>query len=273
MEFDKQQFEDLLHLLYKVVNSLEGQPLSDPRVKDCEKFAFKLLAHSTSAYHLWNDTPINYIKESSSITDNSSILVLTRAAFEAYLLFHYIFVEPDFSSDAFDFRHAAWQLRSYILRQKPIISELDDAKTYEIEKKLEKERDALEHLRRVVRSTQVFKGEENPNKRKNILKGIDWRPGWKELAKNAGFGEVYADKLYSFMSEHAHSGLLFAIHLENNAPDDNREVSEIGLNCVELCIAKMVRDYTSLFPYSKKAAMEDSNMWEYVLVLSSVKLR
>jgi hypothetical protein len=131
----------LLDLFIKLVNSRSGVKTTPENVweNDAQTLAVKLFYHLTAMHRLINEVKFDHEKGAISFIDHASVKVITRAAFEAYLVFFYLFSAGDKALSAF--RHKTWVLGGLADRQKTF--PLTDV----AKQKLENEKAKMEKLK------------------------------------------------------------------------------------------------------------------------------
>ena len=95
----KQGHVKLLDLLARVIDANKGFTTSDisdgERLLDAHYLANKFIDHAFTVLYLSRGTKVQDIPSFKfSFIDSASIDVLTRAAMEAFLVFHYVFFSP-----------------------------------------------------------------------------------------------------------------------------------------------------------------------------------
>ena len=207
MAFDE-EYDVLQGLFVHLVQTQFGKPIKqgDEWLNDIQTLATKLFRHLASIRRLSElgcvtgegFSPVRFI-------DHSSVLVLTRAAFENYLVFFHLFGD----SDKFrcKFRHDVWVLAGLIDRQG-----LPAREAAHIEK-LAVEMQQIANLKATLERSPIL-AEFTPKKRARLLSG-DWRieRSWQEIALAAGFHPKYFTSTYSFLCGYSHSNYLSALQV------------------------------------------------------------
>ena len=221
----------------------------------------KVFGHLSSLYMLRMGTRIKITDQSGiNYVDVGSISVLARAAFETYLTFHFIFIDPA-SAEESRFRFDCWDLAGYLERLKhPTMSQ--EAK--------EKQSQELAQAEKTKAEIQVspFYGNLSDKQRKALLKG-EWKlhRSWHELAIRAGFGEAYFKSTYAYLCGHAHSGRVSVMQIQQALTREQQEaVSKVWFDVGKVIMAKFIVDYVLLcratheistaYPEMMKVAME-----------------
>ena len=210
----KQQYVRLLDLLARVIYANKDLTVSDvndgERLEDAHGLAFKFFGHALSVLYLSHGTNQELPSLKWHTVDFASIDVITRAALEAFLIFHHVFyasAEPEEK----DYRYWAYKAEGMANRQRI----MEFAGT-------EKERQQLavekKELNDRLESNQIFqslstgqKGRVFEGKERNLWR---WNPdlkkvlSWSDIAIDAGFSEMLASHMYRHLSGHAHSSSL-----------------------------------------------------------------
>ena len=167
----QEDYIKLLETLIKVAEANKGTALGeDDRFLDAEGLCKKFFGHATSALYLFRSTTLPSIKVTDrgiSFFDPGSINVLGRAALEAFLVFHYVFVEPR-SDDEKDFRYYSWLRASYIDRQK------FPSRPEEGKKQLTDDKKIIDASKEKINNNSFFKQLDEKKKKKLLEKG-QWR--------------------------------------------------------------------------------------------------
>lgn len=250
-----------MRLFVEMLQAQKGVQLCDRRWIDCEPLAVKVFFHAASAYHLAEGTQLEaLLGEAAHFVDHASIMVLARAALEAYLVFCYVFVQPE-SPDDFEFRYSTWKLSGLATR------ETFPAQLEESRRQIAEEKRLNEELRDRIRQTRRFQDLSNRQKRE-VLEGRKWRfESWVAIAQAAGFGEQYSRFLYSLLSSYAHSDGLSALQLvEAKARDDQVALAGNALGFILATVSKMVVTYSEVFPQARQVLARHGEAAELVEV-------
>ena len=234
----------LLDLLYQVIEENKGSPAGqDGRFLEAEGLALKLFSHSASAFCLSRGTTIPSTK--TSFFDPASIHVLTRAILETFLTFYYVFLAPK-TNQMRDFRYWAWQLGGFCERQKfPVHSP-------EGKEKQKREKQNIKELQDNLKSNQVFQSLKEKQQDKTLTGR--WRQkSWRKIALDAGFNELHASAIYSYLCEYAHSGSLSTLQIRQaKTKKIQRSLFAGSMNVIMIAIANMTFSYCRIFPKGNK---------------------
>lgn len=249
------EFDALLNSFIDIGNQLGGVKILPGQevLYDAEGLGKKILNHITTARFLFEGYKF---KNFQPVIDFSSIIVLTRAAFENYLTFHYLFVAPN-NEEEKRFRFLAW-----------VIGGLDRTKykpAFEEDiKKWEEEVQMIEEMRKKIEDNAFFKGL-HVNNQKQVLNG-KWRlPGWFELATDAGFNETFFRQQYMFLCAYAHSNRQSVLQIQQlRTLNDQREMVQGSIGILTVILAKYTYDYVQIMPTLKEKV--NLNAPEYMLI-------
>ncbi len=247
----REDYPKLLGLLGKVLNANKGT--ATDRELYAEGLANKFFNHAFFVLYLSQSPntlglPIDKVK----LSGVASIDVLTRAAFEAFLTFHYVFYAPKTVEDQ-NYRYWAYRLAGHMERQSM------PAYTEEHKQKLLDDKKAIEDFRSKLNLNLVFI-KLGQRKRKSILKG-NWRPfSWTDIAKEAGLSTLIASDMYRHLCGYAHSSSLSVIQTKQAYGKHEEELLiEPSIILTSIVAANMIREYCELFEKSKRVLLHDQD--------------
>lgn len=174
---------------------------------DAENLALKLFFHLGSVFKLQEGTTLPKIANViPNYVDFPSISTLTRAAFETFLCFHFIYVQAR-TMDEKEFRHSVWKLGGFLDRQRFVVT------TAEGRAKIHEEKLLMEKLKKKIETDPTYLKLPTP-RQKDAIKG-KWRLGkqWVDIAENSGTHKQFFISLYAYLSSFAHSGHLGLLQL------------------------------------------------------------
>ena len=206
---------DTCRLLQKamvIIDSIRGNsiPHGFAWLNDAQILAIKTCRHIESIITLSKgiETDLGHSK-CGLYVDHSSIAALGRAAFESYVIFHYIFDTAP--GEVAKFRHDVWKMSGLLERQG--LHGFEE-KSDQQSKILDAEKIQIEKLRAAIVASPSFQ-KLNADIRKSVKRGKNWRMGtdWLTLAERSGIPRKYAHDMYSHFCEYSHSGALSALRL------------------------------------------------------------
>jgi len=249
----KKDYVRLLTLLFEVVEANRG-PLND--VDDillyAEGLAQKFFFHATSILYLSEETNMpNFPSTPLKFIDSPSVDVLARAAFETFLVFHYIYIAPKTHEEK-EFRYLAWTAELVKRQYLPV-------STQEHQQKLAKERKDLDDLHKRLRSNASFQ-KLTTKQQKDVLEGR-WRLlSWQKIAEDAGLAKVLAANMYGHLSGYAHSGFISVLQIKQAFQKREQALLvESSMQVVLIAAANFIRGYCDLFPKAKQALNRNTN--------------
>jgi|SRR3990172_11272399 len=243
-------YKDLLKIFVRVVEASKGTDAgADDRILDAEGLALKFFGHASAAFYLYQGTVLPHL--GADFIDPSSINVLCRAALEAFLVFHHVFVAPG-SEEEKDFRYMSWLLAGLLERQ------TFPAQSPKGKEMLSKEAELIPPLQGKLRENQHFKALK-PGQQKDLLEKGKWRfPPWKKMALVAGLSRIHAEVFYSYLCEYAHAGNLSVLQIRNaQTLQSQRSLCAATIGVLIISTANMIKSYCKMFPKSELSLQED----------------
>jgi hypothetical protein len=251
------EYATLMALFGRVVDSKRGQKLpSDEKwLYDAEIFGLKLFNHSASLLRLSLGTVLPQFGDRRfTFCDYSSMNILARAAFEAYLSFCFIFCDANSGTEERKFRHLLWRLSGPMDRKDFTFNSESALRQMKIDKEISEK--LLEELQK--NSIYLSLGE---SLRKKARKG-EWRLGksWADLAELAGFNRRVFQMVYKYLCSYAHAGGLSGLQIQQAVnSEDQKGLSTISLHFGLLLMSNFLFSYISLFPENKSLFIDDPN--------------
>jgi hypothetical protein len=242
-------YQRLLKVLIDVGEANKGVVTGhDDRVLDAEGLALKFVFHAASALYLYRSTSLPEF--GASFFDPGSVNVLSRAALETFLVFYYVFVEPQ-SDEERDWRYIAWVLGGYLERQELPVWSTEGQAAMQREARLISP--LTEKLKANVAFRQLPAGDQ-----KKLLKG-KWRlRSWTSIGRSAGLHDVNAKAFYSYLCGYAHAGNLSVLQMRQaNTAELQRSLCASSMTLVVIAMANMVKSYCAVFPKSMGGLTQD----------------
>lgn len=247
------EYSTLLELFIRLIESQAGKKIErgDEWLNDAQVLAKKLFYHLVSMQTL----AAGEILERDGIpavlyVDHASIKVVARAALETYLVFYYLYGDPNRSLS--QFRHKTWHLGGLADRQKY------HATTEQGREVLVRENKEAEALKAEVESSPYFATYTN-KQRKKLIDG-DWRigHGWTDLGIAAGFHEKYFKNIYGYLCGYSHSSYLSALQVgQAQSIEDQKMLTRSILGIGVVLMAHFAFSY--LVPFNTANVILDAN--------------
>lgn len=233
----------LLGLFIRLVQSQSGRTIApgEAWLNDAQTLAVKLFQHLFTVQRL--ATPVVLDGDAIPpirIVDHASAKVLSRAAFETYLVFFYLYGGPDRALA--EFRHKTWCLGGLADRQK------FHALTEHSREIKANEQRQIEQLRSEIQASAYIHAYGD-KQRKKLLEG-DWRIGksWADLGKSAGFHQKYFAQVYGYLCGYSHSSYLSALQVgQARSIDDQRMLIQGSLGVGVVLMAHFAFSYSRVF--------------------------
>jgi hypothetical protein len=261
MDDRRDEYLKLMEVFLACGNALRGKKLAADMSWQTyiEPIALKCIYHLGSLYAIYNGTNLpNMLGQPIGYIDFPSMAILTRAAFETYLTFHYIFVHPATVEEK-KFLYDIWVLGGLKDRQRFFVT------TPEGRVVLQREKQQIEQLKESITSNLLFPKLPG-DRQKEAIKG-KWRfnKGWADLAELADTHKGYFTGLYAYLCSHAHSGYLSVMQLSQaNNQGEQRQLGRMYPGIGLTIMSSFIHDYCGLFPEAQ--AVLDSNEKYEVLV-------
>ncbi|HSZ86428.1 MAG TPA: hypothetical protein VK787_10375 [Puia sp.] len=222
--------------------------------KDSETLFYKFAFHGLTLHQIFNGLKLSsvYYKvemDNKSSIDISSARAILRAQFEAFLMYHHIYVNP-VDDDLKELRHNAWIYSSLLQRQKfPSKTEFG---------KQQKAKDKIK-LNKMKETISKLKSFQNLSARQQQSL-LDTGSGklfshWATILKETGFSEntpFYT--IYTLLSAYSHSEGLSIIQLSYQPDSHKNVINQVSLDLYQakLLICLMINSIMKLHGVVKK---------------------
>jgi hypothetical protein len=243
----------LLEAFAIAVEANSGLPAGpDDRVLDAEGLAIKCFYHGISSLYLQRGTIVPELR--ASFFDPASMAILARATIESFLVFHYVFAEPQ-SSQERELRYLAWVLADLMERQGlPATLPESQAKQRQEQREIESIKDKT---RRNLEFQKLSKKQQ-----KNLIDNKQWRrKSWTEIARSAGLSQLHAEHAYRYLCSYAHSGSLSVLQVRQaKSREDQVFLAERALRLINVSLAFMISAYSSMFNRAEAALSANAQL-------------
>ena len=241
----------LLDLLGRVLDANKGLPVSNEREWYAEGLANKFFNHAFTVIRLSVTKNILDLQSRQiEISALASVDVLTRAAFEAFLVFHYVFFMPKTEEEQ-DYKYLVYRLGGIMERQNL------PANSDEFKQKLIEDRQAIADIRKKLESNTIFQSLSEKQKQ-TILKGR-WRSlSWSDIAKEAKLDVLLASHAYRQLCGYAHSSSLSVLQIKQAfKKGEENALTEASIIIINIMTANIVYEYCELLPQAKDILSND----------------
>lgn len=162
------------------------------------EFFKKIFNHLVSANVLSKGTVVRFLDKDVLSKDISAINLIIRASLEAFLLFHYIYINPT-SREVVQFRFHGWWREGLLTQLGYDVVGIEAASIREHNQK------EVTEILELLKSSSEFNALTKEQKKSLIEKG-KWKwIGWRDMLMNTKFSSTYRNNIYSFLSSYAHS--------------------------------------------------------------------
>jgi hypothetical protein len=233
--------------------------------KYSETLFYKFAFHSFTLHEILSGLKISsvYFKEETDgkvLIDISSAKTIFRAQFEAFLMYHYIYVNP-IDDKLKELRYNAWIYSSLMQRQE------FPAETEFGKQQKEKGLDEINRMKVLISNLSSFK-HLTPKQQHSLLKSGSGKlfSHWATILKETGFSEKnHFYTIYTILSMYSHSEGLSIIQLSHQ-PDRNKNVTaqaNLDLHHSKLLICLMIKSIMSQYSAVKKKFESLSDQLKY----------
>lgn len=216
--------------------------------KDSEILFYKFTFHGLTLHQIFSGLKLSseYYKDEANgkcIVDLSSARVIFRAQFEAFLMYHYIYINPT-DDDLKELRYNAWIYSSLLQRQK-FPSKTESGKQQKAKDKIE-----LEKMKVTIRKLKSFQNLSEKRQQSLLNTGSGKLfSHWGTILKETGFSEGNAFyTIYTLLCMYAHSEGLSIIQLRRH-PDLYKHVisqAHLDLHNSKLLVCLMIKSIVKI---------------------------
>src|SRR6185369_10229950 len=162
----EEDYIDLLRVFFEVIEANKGTLAEDDnRVLDAEGLAIKCFGHACSLLYLLRGTNVPDL--GAAFFDPGSINVIGRAMLESFLVFYYLFVDPQ-NIEEETFRYHCWIYKDLLEKQGfPALSP-------EGKEGLEAEKSVIRNIKNKIEANGFF-AKLTPKQKQNLIEGREWR--------------------------------------------------------------------------------------------------
>ena len=248
----EEDYLELLRAFFEVIEANKGTSAGDDdRILDAEGLAIKCFSHACSLLYLLRGTNVPDL--GAAFFDPGSINVLVRAMLESFLVFYYVFVDPE-NKDEESFRYHCWLYKDLMERQKfPVRSP-------EGKKRLKAEETVVSDIKGKIQASTSY-ANLTLKQKQSLIEGYEWRfKGWKKIALSTGLSEVHSDAFYTYLCSYAHAGSLSVLQMRQcETASHQQELVGATMGLAMICIAYMTKDYCTYFPKSCSVLEKDEH--------------
>jgi len=244
---DDDDYAALLNLFIQLVQSqaeTEIRP-NEEWMADAQSLSVKMFYHLTAMQRLTSEIAVITREGKTTFVDHASVKVVTRAAFETYLVLFYIYSGGD--PGLCEFRHTLWHLGGLCERQRLHVA------SDKYRKQLEEEKVEVEKLKNKILASPHSKNYD-VKQLKLLLRG-KWRGNnsWGDLAKIADFPESYFNNVYGFLCGYSHSSYISALQVSQarNSINDQKMLAGSIAQIGKVLMAHFAFAYPNIFDGAK----------------------
>lgn len=240
-----EEYLELQKILLEVIQANKGVPVKeDDRFIDAESLAVKFFEHSASIVYLYKDTVLPEIR--LKFFDLASLNIISRAMIENFLVFYYVFSEPQ-NEDEKDFRYLVYWISGLIERQNCPIESPQGKIILVNEKKV------IDKIIKRLENNSFYNNLGNKQKDKILIRG-EWRfKSWSDIALSAGLNESNSKAFYKFLCGYAHSGSLSLQQIHQTVSKaDKIKLFQGTISLLKIAFANLILSYCNYFPKAQE---------------------
>lgn len=223
--FTKNDYGAILELFYQVSELLVGSKFEGD--DHLNGLVLKLFGHATSILKLTEGIKhIPGMTVELDFIDTASMTVLARSSLETYSMIHHIFQDPK-DDDEFKFRLYYSQYRGLATRKSSV------PQTHQAAQQLKKDLQEMQHLIKIVRTTNKYQNLKTPQKNQ-VENGKFDEISKKAIIVRSGFSQANTDLWYGYLSDYTHSGFLSSLQI--NQADKKQQETNIEAELVQAAV-------------------------------------
>lgn len=256
--FDNQDLTSHLEEYHKLLDTLlylnetlaESKSLLPHWKEYSETLLFKFCNHGFTLHNILKGVTLNSIYypdilNGKELFDISSSNVILRSQFEAFLMYHHIYVNPKLDEEK-ELRHHAW-IYSSLMQRLDFNAESPYGKE---QRKVDIEQ--MEIISQRIKSLSAYKQLSYKQQKSLLSKGSGKLfKHWSTILEETGFSKSHPFyTLYTYLSMYSHSEGLSVIQLKDNLfkKNLNNEFGSINLKNSKMLVSAMITTIVKLFP-------------------------
>jgi hypothetical protein len=226
-------FISLIKCFTDIDQIIVAQNSSSERVQYYKhEFFKKMFRHVVSAQVLSPGTLLRFSDIEFQSKDIAAINLIVRSSLEAFLLFHYIYIDSG-SAENVEFRFHSWWREGLLTRIEYSLPGVD------VESVKKRDRDEIAEIEKKLSINPAYLQLTKEQKKSFDKKG-NWKwLGWKEMLGRTKFNKPYKDNIYSFLSSYAHSESVGMVQVRS-MEHENRTDEFIKTSMIMLAVVNAV---------------------------------
>lgn len=254
---NRAEFSELRQIFGSLIEQQSGQPLAPEEAwkNHAQVLLIKVFRHLESIETLFEGvhTAIGE-KTYPRYVDHASIAVLARSAFEAYMMFHFIFRAG--SEELSRLRCQVWEFVGLKGRQAMHGTVVARARWRHV---IDADKKRIQQLEHAIRSDRIF-AQYPKSIQDKVLKKLDAKMGfiWMDLAEMSGFPRKYARDMYKHFCNYAHADLVSVLQIKDaSQAGDHSRLAAAALSFCALLMGQVIDNYAQLFIRVREALDSD----------------
>lgn len=258
-----EDLDKLINLASAMIDGLDGTRPGDMRQVESKELMLKILHHALSIRLLATQAiEIPYNNKTIRHYDFSSGIVITRALFETYKVFHEVFIQPK-TDDETTFRYCLWHLRGLA------VQEGFDAQTDFGKAQLDASMRRITEMRETLKKTTTYINLSE-KEQKNARRGKIPRSMRRSIS-HAGFSESSFSRMFDYSSSYVHSDGQCAIQIRSaDTPQEQIRMFGYPILHAQIIISKLITTVSEKFEKAKAICTKNSDV--FLLARSHAKV-
>lgn len=248
------RLNDLHHLLDTMIYLNQEMADTEHIIKDWQKFSETLLMkfffHGLTLNQIYSGLTLSskyFGKEINGkrYVDIPSGRTVFRSMFETFLMYHYIYVNPE-NENIKELRYYSW-IYTGLLHRQEFPSKTNFAQTQKL-----KDQKEMERLKEIINALPAYKQLTPKQQTKLFSEGsAKTFSHWNTIMEETGFTKDNPfHSIYTMLSVYAHSEGLSAIQLNSAVSDPTFQTGQakIDIHNAKLLVCMMILSLTKIFP-------------------------
>lgn len=248
------RLKDLHHFLDTMIYLNQEMADTGHAIKDWEKFSETLLMkfffHGLTLHQIYSGLTLSSVYFGKEINGKSYIDIpsgraVLRSMFETFLMYHYIYVNPE-DGNVKELRYYSW-IYTGLLHRQEFPSKTDFAKTQR-----KRDQQEMERLKEIIKTLPAY-GQLTPKQQVSLLKEGSAKTftHWNKIMEETGFSKNNPFvTIYTMLSMYAHSEGLSAIQLNQSVSDPRFQTDQakIDIHNAQVVVCLVILSHIKIFP-------------------------
>lgn len=251
-----EDLDKLINLASAMIDGLNGTRPEDKREVESKELMLKILLHALSI-RLLATQPLEIPYQGGSIKhyDFSSGIVISRALFETYVVFHEVFIQPK-TEDERDFRYCLWHIKGLV------VQEGFDARTEFGKSKLAESMIRISTMRETLKKTEMYTQLPKNEKDAALLGKTPWTH--KRSLSDAGFSQKSFNRMFGYSSSYVHSDGHCAEQIRSaDSHLDQINMFSLPILHAQIVISKLIMAVSAKYEKARMVCKANPDVFEF----------